>query len=473
MKILHIGHGFYPYRKGGSMIHADALMQFQVKKGLDVYYFFSGRVFPFLKKPKLIKWIKNDIKMFEIVNSPLISISRGTKDPESYLNFESIELIFHEVMKSINPDIVHIQESLALPTSLIDIIKDDFKIPLIITIHDYSILCPTVKLFKYDNTNCIDKIVGIECCKCCYNAPSNNNVAVRATLAYHLEKFHIPTSKIYSAIKLFKKPYKSINNQKLPKEFKCNNNCLQVSYQKRRNSNIQRVEKADLIISHSYGSQKILSNFFDIGKIRIIHPTPDHLRHIQTNKKPKIKHPIQFGTLNGCSSIEKGADLILHTLEILNNNGLENQYNFHIWGSVSEEFHSEFLKFNNVYFHGSYCVENLNLILQNIDVGVVPSVWEEVYGFVGLEFLKKGIPVIGNERGGISDYVKDGSTGWLNKSSTAEELADIMYLVMNNPAKIQKLNNNIIKIKFRTSEENFNKINELYTELIESNLDNE
>lgn len=467
MKILYIGHGFIPYRKGGSIIHADALMQMQVKEGSEVYYFFSGRVFPFIKKPKLVKWIKNDIKMFEILNSPIIPVqSEGIRDPESHLNHKFIEKIFRDVMKLVNPDIIHIQELLALPTSLIDIVKEEFDIPLILTAHDYSILCPTVKLFKYDNTNCTDNEVGVECCKCCHYAPVNNNVDIRATIAYHLEKFHIPAFKMYDIfLRLSSKFFVSKNNKKTS-TLQCGNYSLEVSYQKRRDLNIKRARKIDLIIAHSDRSREILSKFYYNKKINTIHPTPEHLKLIQAKKMSKIHSPLNFGTLNGCASIEKGADLILETLKILDYRRLKNKFNFHIWGNMSKKFQIEFLNFDNVHYHGDYPVEDLNEILNIIDVGVVPSLWEEVYGFVGLELLKKGIPIIGNERGGIPDYVIETLTGWLNKSATPEELADIMQQIINNPKELKKLNKNIINMKFKTFEENFQEINELYTDIL-------
>ena len=47
----------------------------------------------------------------------------------------------------------------------------------------------------------------------------------------------------------------------------------------------------------------------------------------------------------------------------------------------------------------------LDAILDEVDVGLMPSVWEEAYGYAGVEFLAKGIPVIANAIGGMPDYV--------------------------------------------------------------------
>lgn len=48
-----------------------------------------------------------------------------------------------------------------------------------------------------------------------------------------------------------------------------------------------------------------------------------------------------------------------------------------------------------------------------IDVAVVPSVWEEPFGRTVIEALAFGVPVIAARRGGIPEIVVDGKNGWL------------------------------------------------------------
>jgi glycosyltransferase involved in cell wall biosynthesis len=79
-------------------------------------------------------------------------------------------------------------------------------------------------------------------------------------------------------------------------------------------------------------------------------------------------------------------------------------------------------------------------MLEPVDVGLIPSVWEEAYAFAGVEFLAKGIPVIANAIGGMPDYVHPGRTGWLNRSCGAEELARIMGDIVDRPQQVVDLN---------------------------------
>ncbi len=114
-------------------------------------------------------------------------------------------------------------------------------------------------------------------------------------------------------------------------------------------------------------------------------------------------------------------------------------------------------------------MENLNYILEKADVGIIPSIWEEAYGLVGIELLAKGIPVIGNKRGGIVEYTIDNYTGWINKSATAQELVNIIEKIIKNPGTISELNENILENRYKimkTMEQHFQETKEIYHKVI-------
>ncbi len=56
-------------------------------------------------------------------------------------------------------------------------------------------------------------------------------------------------------------------------------------------------------------------------------------------------------------------------------------------------------------------------------LGVVPSVWPEPMGMVGLEFMWAGLPVVGFDVGGIGHWLEDGETGFLVPPRDVKELA--------------------------------------------------
>jgi glycosyltransferase involved in cell wall biosynthesis len=116
-----------------------------------------------------------------------------------------------------------------------------------------------------------------------------------------------------------------------------------------------------------------------------------------------------------------------------------------------------------------YRAGELDSILDGVHVGIVPSVWEDTYPNAGLEFLAKGIPVIGNARGGIPDYTIPGLSGWLNSSCGGEELARIMAGLIDDPAEIVRLNQSIRERRdelVKPLERHLDELDEIYYELI-------
>jgi glycosyltransferase involved in cell wall biosynthesis len=245
----------------------------------------------------------------------------------------------------------------------------------------------------------------------------------------------------------------------------------------RREKNIERLKKIDLLIAQSKKVEKIYRHYLGLNeseskdKIIMLHLTVKHVEKIVPKRLDKISYPIKFATLNGCASIPKGALLMLETIKILHNKGLGSYFEFHIFGGIMKEVKKEILQFNNTFYHGPYKLSELNEILENVDVGIVPSIWEEAYGYVGIEFLAKGIPVIGNNKGGIVDYTIDGFTGFVNYDNNAEGMANIIAKIISEPNIIKILNGKIIENRYKiikTMEQHFCELDKIYRGIIES-----
>lgn len=470
MKILHIGWGFRPWRIGGIIEYAEDLMEKQIQKGWQVLYFFSGRYFLFIKRPKLLKWKRKGISMFEIINSPIFHGSdRGILCPQKNMQEPWTEKFFRKVLKEENPDILYIQEMAGLPISLIKIAKDEFNIPIIMILHDYFLLCPTSKLMDYNGNLCtVKEETGDRCAKCCEHAPEDNRYLKKKTLAYYLKITYL-----YKPIKLLFVSLNRIHNLIIshkdnPVPDTNYSNDLSNLFQKRRTFNLNSLKKIDFFIAVSDKVNEIYKDFLKNDNLITLQISVKHLDYILPKKKEMINFPIIFVTLNGCASEKKGSKLIYETIKMLNSKGLVSLFELHIWGSLDETI-KNILKYKNVYYHGLYDVKNLNHILEKADVGIVPSIFLEAYGLVGIELLAKGIPVIGNKMGGIVEYTIDNYTGWLNKSATAQELANIIEKIIENPRTISELNKNILENRckiLKTMEQHFQETKDIYYHVI-------
>ncbi len=478
MKVLHVGWGFQPFRVGGLIEYVEDLMNEQARNGYEVFYFCSGRHYPIYRKPFLKKWKRNKVTIFEIINSPIVhSGYLGTLYPLMDISEKITENFFRKVLVELKPLIVHFQEFLGLPTSLIEITKE-FRIPSVFTLHDYFTLCPTLKLFDYDLNDCYTIESGEKCVRCCSKIPEENSL-ILATISYKLRAMLQNSPSFYRAAKTFKTILEKILKKTVEdkkERFRSFDVLLSMKpsdYLKRRETNLKRLQIIDLLIAQSKWVENVYRSFIsDSINIITVHSTVKHIDYINPKSINNIKYPIKFCTLNGCVSIPKGAYIIKDAMKIISSKKLLDKFEFHIFGGLHEEVR-DVLQYQNVYFHGPYNVNDLNKILEDMHIGVIPSVCQEAYGYVGIELLAKGIPIIGNAKGGILDYVIEGFTGWLNKSCSAKELANIMENIIRFPQQIRELNGMILEKRgkiIKTIKTHFIELDNIYKRLIKTSF---
>ena len=79
--------------------------------------------------------------------------------------------------------------------------------------------------------------------------------------------------------------------------------------------------------------------------------------------------------------------------------------------------------------------------MRRSDLLVVPSLWPEPFGLVGIEAGALGLPAVGYASGGITDWLLPGRTGELARADppTAEGLADAIARALRDPEHYNRL----------------------------------
>jgi glycosyltransferase involved in cell wall biosynthesis len=164
--------------------------------------------------------------------------------------------------------------------------------------------------------------------------------------------------------------------------------------------------------------------------------TLGHIERLSPRRLDAAPSPVTFATLNGCGSYSKGSEVIMEALRILRERGAEGRFRLLVYGYVHEPLPAELEAYEGVELRGLYSPEDLDAILEEVDVGLMPSIWEEALGYTGLELLAKGIPLIANPLGGITEYALEGETAWLNSSCSGSGLADHMMRLIDEPQEV-------------------------------------
>jgi glycosyltransferase involved in cell wall biosynthesis len=458
MRILHVGFGFRPWIVNGLIIHTEDLMHAQAGAGHEVGYFCAGRQLPLLRRSFLHEWRRGPVRIFEWMNSGLVVGSHlGSPDPDRDLSDPPSEAAFARVLKEFAPDVVHIQDLGGLPSSLAGLAGDERR-SVVMTLHDYLLLCPTVKLYDADQRICDRRRPGQMCVVCCGDAPGDNRAGVERTVRYERGRIrsavpHLDRALRRPALRRISEEAIGLSERALglthltrgqrpppggPELRRAR--ATAEAYQRRRDENLTRLGRLDAVITFSDRSQDVCGRLgVDTARMRTIRMNPGHIERLRPKRQAGVGEPLRFAALNACSSTQKGANLVLEAVNELSRKGLDARFRLVVHGPVASHVQHALATHPAVILAGEYRVDQLDQLLETVDVGLMPSVWEEVYGFAGLEFLAKGIPVIGNARGAIPDYVRPGQTGWLNRSATAAELAELMIAAIEDPAAVQTL----------------------------------
>src|SRR2546421_3566443 len=179
VRILHVGWGFSPWRPGGLITYAEDLMAAQVERGHEVTYFLSGRHYPYISGPRLKRWRRGNVTLYEVINPTIVAgLEDGTRHPERDVSEPRMEAAFHRVLGRVRPDVLHVQELHGMPSSIIEIAAAA-SVPTVMTLQDYFPLCATLRLVDSDGRRCMRREVGADCVARNYDAPSDNRPLMR------------------------------------------------------------------------------------------------------------------------------------------------------------------------------------------------------------------------------------------------------------------------------------------------------
>jgi glycosyltransferase involved in cell wall biosynthesis len=83
--------------------------------------------------------------------------------------------------------------------------------------------------------------------------------------------------------------------------------------------------------------------------------------------------------------------------------------------------------------------EELSWLYENCSMLVVPSLWDEVFGIVGLEAMAARKPVVAYDVGGISQWLVDGETGYLVPPKDEARLGARIEELLTNPDRAARM----------------------------------
>ncbi|NYZ16659.1 glycosyltransferase family 4 protein [Azospirillum sp. RWY-5-1] len=164
-----------------------------------------------------------------------------------------------------------------------------------------------------------------------------------------------------------------------------------------------------------------------VGDVRVIHNCNAGEAQVP-REPPRPGRPLRFGFLGRLEPV-KGLELLLDTVASLP----DGRAVAIVGGTGAPEYEAA--------VRGRYEGPGVRFLgwvdpprfFQEIDVLVVPSIWEEPLSRVSHEAMGYGVPVVGARTGGIPEIVRDGDTGFLFKAGDADDLARVLRGLIEAP----------------------------------------
>lgn len=386
---------------GGSDIYWKSLSELLIEHGHDVFEFYSQ---------------KNDIEGSKLIFPKEVDFeSPKIIDLLRYCyNFDASSKIDSFINEN-SPQIAHLHIYYGKLTSSILRAIANRGMPIVQTLHEYKVVCPTYKMYRDDNV--------------CYDCKDN--------------KFH-------SAL---------IN--------KCNRRSFSRSLLSTVESYLTLLNgsqsKIDQFITVSdYQKRELVKMGMAEDRIETVHNFIDS--NLFNSAPMTGEYFLYFGRIEK----EKGIQVILSAADKLKNIGCK--FLFVGDGNFLEEA-KEIVsnrKLTNVTFYGSVERTKIPSLISRSIAVLAPSLWSETFGLVLLEAFACSKPVVASNIGGMTEIITDSIDGFLIKPGDVDELAEKLLFLFGNSESARKMGENGLKkqdTKF-SRDVHYSKINRIYNTLV-------
>lgn len=454
MNVLHYSLGLPPYRTGGLTKYSFDLMKEQVRNGEKVFLLFPGKI-SLLNKKARIKYYKDEagISTYELVNPLPVPLLNGVCEPDKFMRGSNID-IFKDFLLQNNIQIVHVHTLMGVYREFLEACNE-LKIKIVYTTHDYFGICTKVNFIDNKGNVCEERNFD-KCLRCNKFGYSMKTIMILQSPLYRFLK----NKGIISKLKLLAKNKTKEESResspiheeiKITKEYKNDYKSLIKYYESMFNY-------IDSFIFNSTIAKDVYNQYLKADG-QVVSITHGDIK--DDRKRKEYDHEKLKVTYLGPYKKYKGFDLLIDTMEELNKE-YRSKIELNLYGDKNT-----FEIDDNIKSYGRYSYDQFTDIFKNTDLLVVPSIWNETFGFIALEAISYGVPVLMTDKVGSKDIIINGvlKKGIIIRPSK-EELKEKLKEIINDRSILININNNILKDTFNISMHSHSiKIKSLYNSI--------
>lgn len=444
MRILHYALGFYPYRTGGLTAYVMDVMKEQQRQGHQVAMLWPGKMNFIGKRNPTIKASHNNkylINSYELINPLPVPLLEGIQDVFAYIE-KCDKNIFLKFLSNARPEVIHIHTFMGLYKEFLQVAKE-LHIPVIYTTHDYFPVCPKGNLIC-NGVNCQNGIEDLSCTYCNQGAlPIWKIVLMQSPLYRKIKNSFL--------IRKMRKQYQIEKQEGGKNNFPINE---ELPYHLIRDYYKDMLNLIDCTLCNSTNAEEIYQKLGAVSKTKFLSITNSKVKDKRKIKQYEANQKLRLTYLGGATEA-KGYFFLRDVLDQLVSEG-ENDFLLNVYVSVADG--RSYLQIHEPYVNE----KEMDIVYNNTDILIVPSLWKETFGFVVLEALSHGTPVIVTENVGAKNLIRSGENGYC-VNDNKEDLLEIIKKILNNRQLLIQMNNNICRGAFNFSmNEHVQRLQEIY-----------
>lgn len=432
MRVLLVTHD-HPFRgRSGVAAYCRDLLGELRDRGIEVVHLYSAER-GWGRGPRLRAWTEEGVRFAAVLNSPAppaLSVDRPLQDCGDV----RMERLLARFLREARPDVVHVHSLMGFTASLF-FAANQLGLPVVVTLHDFWTLCAQVSLTRPDGTPCEGPNGGLNCARFCAGLDRPWRRLYRRLLAL------LPTGSVRSWVERAGRAYgrsasrdpwtppgASDGGVRPDRAKAYGGRAARLLASLREAHRILAVSRfvAEVYRRHGLAADRI--QVLPLG-LRIA----DEVRWRLREASP----PVRFGYL-GRVVPHKGAHLLARAAAGIPTD----RARFLFFGPAGREARAYLQRLAGsrpLEFYGPYRREDLPRVLQEVDVAVVPTLFQETVGLTALEPQAAGIPVVASAIGAIPEWVQDGENGLLFPPGDPEALRERLLRITEDPCLVARL----------------------------------
>ena len=444
MKILYYNWIQFDNEKnqgGGVNVYQRNLIDYLINNtDNEIYFISSGWKYNPLKTKTYIKHTKNifgnKCKSFEIINSSIMAPAFAMyMNPKKFIEDNGSYEIFDEFLSEYGPfDVIHFNNIEGISVNVLKLKEKYPTTKFIVSIHNYLPICPLVQYFQnHNNIICNDFHDGKECLKCSIVKPNKKEYYKHAK-NYYYSKLDNNLNYLKLPLKLFSKLFMYRSKKYIGTE----ENMLPENYVAYRRHNVQMLNKyADKILAVSDRVRQIMiEHGCDANKVITSYIGTKFAEKELRHSVAQTVTPFTIAYL-GYERIDKGFFFFVDALSKLDRVIAQNINVVLAVANLHKKNYDDKLKhFNKVITYRGYSHSELPNILKDVNLGIVPVLWEDNLPQVAIEMVASGVPILCSDFGGASELCS--SDLFKFHGGDEKDFTDKLMTFVHNPQSLQE-----------------------------------